>query len=147
MPNELNCQDLIEAFFSALGKRDINECETILAQLLSLSDQRPAYVPWCAYLEGILLNERDRDWAKAERIFNRLLKSDLDLPLRGRVLLALGLSYQYQGRWEDAIRAYGDALPLFTELDRPVDQVKAWKQMAICYRRGFTRGDFGSQAR
>ena len=146
MPNELNCQDLMEAFFSALGKRDINECETILAQLLSLSNQRPAYVPWCAYLEGILLNERDRDWAKAERIFNRLLKSDLDLPLHGRVLLALGLSYQYQGRWEDAIRAYGDALPLFTELDRPVDQVKAWKQMAICYRRGFTRGDFGPEA-
>jgi len=146
MLNESNGQDLIGAFFAALALRNLDECEAVLAQLESLSRQQPAYVPWCIYLRGILINERRRDWAKAERIFERLLKTDLDRPLRGRVLLALGRTYDYQGRWAEAIGAYERSLPIFAELAQPVDQVKAWKQIAIAYNNGFTRGDFGPQA-
>ena len=146
MLNESNGQNLIEAFFAALGLRSLDECDALLAQLQSLSRQQPAYVPWCVYFGGILINERRRDWAEAERIFDRLLKSDLDQPLRGRVLLALGRTYDYQGRWGEAICAYERSLPIFAELDQPVDQAKVWKQIAIAYNNGFTRGDFGPQA-
>jgi CHAT domain-containing protein/tetratricopeptide (TPR) repeat protein len=145
MQSEPGGQDLIEAFFAALEKRNLNQCEAVLMQLTSLSRQKPVYAPWCTYLRGILANERDRDWAEAERIFNHLLRTDLELPLRGRVLLALGRTCEYQGRWAEAICAYEDTLPLFVKLDRPVDQAKVWKQLAIAYRRGFTRGDLGSQ--
>jgi tetratricopeptide (TPR) repeat protein len=117
-----------------------------LAQLQSFSREQPAYEPWCAYFGGILTSERDHDWAEAERVFSRLLQADLNLPLRGRVLMALGKIYKYQGRWEEAIRAYEGTSPLFAALDSPIDQAKAWKQIAISYRRGFTRGDFGPQA-
>jgi CHAT domain-containing protein/tetratricopeptide (TPR) repeat protein len=146
MLNESNGQDLIEAFFAALELRNLDECEAVLAQLQSLSRQQPAYVPWCIYFGGILINERRRDWAEAEHIFDCLLKSDLDRPLRGRVLLALGRTYDYQGRWAEAIQTYERSLPIFAELDQPVDQAKVWKQIAIAYNNGFTRGDFGPQA-
>jgi CHAT domain-containing protein/tetratricopeptide (TPR) repeat protein len=146
MPSESNGQDLIEAFFAALELRNLDECEAVLTQLQSLSRQQPAYVPWCIYFGGILANEQDRDWAEAERVFSRLLQGDLDQPLHGRVLLALGRTYDYQGRWAEAICAYERCLPIFAELGQPVDQAKAWKQIAIAYNNGFTRGDFGPQA-
>jgi len=146
MLNESDGQKLIEAFFTALNLRDLDQCEAVLSQLQALAREQPAYEPWCAYLRGILANERDHDYAEAERIFNRLLQADLDPPLRGRVLLALGRTYHYQGRWADAIQAYERNLPIFTELGRSLDQAKIWKEMAISYRKGFTQGDFGPDA-
>ena len=146
MSKESNGQELIEAFFAALNLRDMDACEVALTHLQSLTRRQPTYEPWCAYLNGILVNERDRGWAEAERIFNRLLLTDLDPSLRGRVLLALGRTCEYLGQWEEAISAYEDTAVLFGELGRPVDQAKAWKHMAISYRRGFTRGDFGLDA-
>ncbi|RLC71500.1 MAG: hypothetical protein DRI81_17635, partial [Chloroflexi bacterium] len=143
MLKESDGQELIEAFFAALNLRDMDACEAALARLQSLARRRQKYEPWCAYLNGILLNERDRDWAEAERIFTRLLATDLELALRGRVLLALGRTCEYLGQWKEAIRAYDDAASLFAELDRFIDQAKAWKHMAISYRRGFSRGDLG----
>ena len=146
MPSESNGQNLIEAFFAALELRNLDGCEAALTQLQSLSHRQPTYVPWCAYLDGILINERHRDWARAERIFSHLLQGNLDQPLRGRVSLALGRTYDYQGRWAEAICAYERCLPIFAELVQPVDQAKVWKQIAISYNNGFTRGDFGPQA-
>jgi CHAT domain-containing protein/tetratricopeptide (TPR) repeat protein len=146
MLNESSGEDLIEAFFAALELRDLDQCEAVLAQLQLLARQQPAYVPWCVYFGGILANERDRDWAEAERVFSRLLQSDLDRPLRGRVLLALGRTYDYQGRWAEAICAYERSLPIFAELGQPVDEAKVWKQIAISYNNGFTQGDLGLQA-
>ena len=145
MLNESGGQELIETFFAALKLRELTQCETVLAQLQSLSREQPAYEPWCDYFDGILANERDHDWAEAERIFSHLLQTSLDPSLRSRVLLALGRTYEYQGRWDEAIHAYKDTLPLFAKLDSPIDQAKSWKQIAISYRRGFTRGDFDPQ--
>lgn len=146
MPNQPDGRELIADFFAALELKNLNQCENALAQLRDLARQRPAYAPWCDYLQGILVNERDRDWAQAERIFRRLLRTDLSPPLRARVLLALGRTYEYLGQWEDAIQAYEEALSVFTDLEQPVDQAKAWKHMAITHRRGFTQGDFGADA-
>jgi len=145
MSKTLDDQELIETFFAALRLRDLERCEVVLAQLQSLSCEQPDYAPWCLYFSGILASERDHDWAEAERRFSRLLQAELELSLRSRVLIALGNICKYQGRWEDAIRAYESALPIFAKLERPVDQVKAWKQIAISYRRGYTRGDLGAQ--
>jgi len=146
MSKEPNGRELIEAFFAALNLRDIDACAAALTRLQSLARRQPTYEPWCVYLHGVLLNERDRDWAEAERIFKRLLLADLDPLLRGRVLLALGRTCEYLGQWEEAIRAYEETASLFARLDRPVDQAKAWKHIAISYRRGFNRGDFGLDA-
>lgn len=146
MGNESDGQDLIEEFFAALEMMRLDRCEAMLAQLRTLASEQAAYVPWCTYFEGILANERDHDWAEAEGIFGYLLKTDLDPPLRGRVLLALGRTHEYQGRWAEAIRTYERSLPIFADLGQPLDQAKAWKDIAIACRKGFTRGDLGSDA-
>jgi CHAT domain-containing protein/tetratricopeptide (TPR) repeat protein len=146
MQNEYDGQDLIKAFFTALEMMCLDRCEAMLAQLQTLAAEQPVYAPWCTYLEGILANERDHDWAEAERIFTCLLQTDLDPPLHGRVLLALGRTYDYQGHWTEAIRAYERSLPIFADLGQPLDQAKAWKDIAIACRKGFTRGDLGSDA-
>jgi tetratricopeptide (TPR) repeat protein len=62
------------------------------------------------------------------------------------VLLALGRTHDYQGRWTEAIQVYEQSLPVFAQLGRPLDQAKAWKEIAISYRKGFTRGDLGPDA-
>ncbi|MFQ5855938.1 MAG: CHAT domain-containing protein [Anaerolineae bacterium] len=144
--SEPDSQGLIEAFFDSLNMRHLDRCQAVLVQLELISREQPAYVPWCNYFEGILANERDHDWAEAERVFRRLLQADLDLTLRSRVLLALGRTYGYQGRWADAIHAYEQSLLIFAELGQPVDQVKSWKQIAISYCKGFMQGDFGAKA-
>jgi CHAT domain-containing protein/tetratricopeptide (TPR) repeat protein len=146
MIQETDGQALISAFFQALEARLLDQCQVVLDKLRSLSQTQPAYVPWCAYFEGILANERDHNVARAEQIFSELAESDIDEALRGRALLALGVSYDYQGRWDDAIRTYHLSLPVFVALNQPFNQAKAWKEIAIAYRKGFSRGDFGDDA-
>lgn len=144
--HEPDAQDLIEAFFTALKLRQLERCETVLTRLRTLAREQPAYAPWCTYFDGILTSERDNDWAEAERIFRHLFRTDLSPDLQGRVLMALGNICKYQGHWEEAIDAYESTLPLFAELDRPIDRARAWKQMAIAYHQGYTQGDLGSEA-
>jgi len=143
MNKQADAEQQIQAFFEGLNLRKLEQCEAALAELQALARTLPAYGSWCDYFRGILANERDRDWAEAERIFTSLLRQELDLPLRGRVLLALGRTCHYLGHWAEAIRAYEASLPVFVELNRPIDQAKSWKEIAISYRRGFTQGDFG----
>ncbi len=142
MPNELEGQTLIDGFFAALKLRDLDQCETVLTRLQALAREQARYRPWRIYLSGILVSERDHDWVQAERIFNSVLQADPEPALEGRALMALGNVCKYQGGWQRAVRAYKDALALFEQLNRPIDQVKSWKQIAIAYRRGYTRGDF-----
>ncbi len=139
-------QELIRDFFTALTLRNLEQCQVVLTQLRKLSHEQPTYKHWCTYFGGILISEQEHDWAKAEYIFAHLLQADLDLLLRSRVLMALGKIHKYQGRWEEAIHDYQAALPLFAESNSPIDQAKAWKQIAISYCQGFTHGDFGPQA-
>ena len=146
MANNDHGQALIKAFFDALRLHELDRCARILDQLRELGERRSDNAAWAEYLRGILINERDHDWAAAERVFTALLETDLLLPLRGRVLIALGRTYHYLGRWPAAIDAYERSLPVFSELGQVVDQVKAWKEIAISYRRGFNHGDFGPEA-
>jgi CHAT domain-containing protein/tetratricopeptide (TPR) repeat protein len=142
--NVVDGETHIQAFFTALDVRHLEQCVAALVALQSLAQTQPAYESWSSYLSGILANERDHDWAEAERIFSSLLETDLEIRLRGRVLLALGRAYDYQGRWAEAIGVYDASLPIFQQLNQPINQAKAWKQLAIAYRNGFARGDFGA---
>jgi len=146
MANDLDSQGLIEAFFDALRLRDLERCRSLLRSLEALSRQQPSLKPTCTYMKGILAFEDDRDWAEAERTFTALLQTDLEPALRARVLYALGRSLDVQGRWEEAIAAFEQSLSISTQLQQTIEQAKAWKHMAISYRKGFTQGDFGPPA-
>ncbi|MCB8950357.1 MAG: CHAT domain-containing protein [Ardenticatenaceae bacterium] len=97
-----------------------------------------AYQPWCDYLGAVLNNEKDRDWAKAETVFQTLLERGVDDRLASRVRLALGNTCYYQGRWAEAIAVYQQ----ITDLEDPLTQIKVWKQIAVAAHNGFTRSDF-----
>ena len=144
MLNHRDGQELIDAFFAGLELRNLAQCTALVTKLQLLSKEQPIYDIWSKYFAGILANERDNDFAESERIFLNLLQLSLEQALRGRVYLALGRTYEYQGRWSDAICAYENSLSDFTELHEPFDQARVWKQIAITYRRGFTRGEFSS---
>lgn len=143
MQNNIDGQSVIGAFFHALEQRALADCEAAIAQLQVLTEQQPIFGLWSQYFEGILANERDHNWAKAEQIFRRLLQEELDLALRGRILVALGRTYEYQGTWLDAIDTHEQSLEIFIALDQPFEQAKAKKQIAIACCRGFIAGAFG----
>jgi len=139
-------QQLIDAFFSALGLMQLEQCQELLQALGELSKQAPAYQSWHTYLNGILANELHRDWATGEHTFRSLLETDLEPALHGRVLLALGRTYDYQGRWREALDIYEQCLHAFDRPDQAIDRAKIWKNMAITLEKGFTQGEFGDEA-
>ncbi len=139
-------ENIIQSFFTALELRHLETCTAALDQLQVLAQRQPVYASWCAYLEGVLANERDNDWARAERVFRTLLDDPvIAAPLRGRVLMALGLTYTFQARWRESIQTYETALVLFTEMQQPVDQAKAWKQIALCQYSQFMQAETDSR--
>lgn len=138
-------QVLIDAFLAALQRGELEACAAKLQQLRSLVETRPAFAPWCAYLAGILANERDHNLAEAERIFRELLAGELEPALRGRALYALGRTYDYQARWADAIDTFERCHALALRSGDTLEQVKAWKHIAISYNNGFACGDFGPE--
>lgn len=145
MHNNIDGQSVISAFFQALEQRALADCESAIAQLQVLTERQPIFGIWSQYFEGILANERDHNWARAERIFRRLLQENLELSLRGRILVALGRTHEYQGTWLDAIHTHEQSLEIFTALDQPFEQAKAKKQIAIACCRGFMAGAFGME--
>lgn len=141
-PPQAPADEPIEAFFAALSRRELERCEAILAALAA----EPGRAQWCAYLTALLANERDQNYGRAEAILRGLAAGDLAPELVGRVPLALGRTYDYQGRWAEAIAAYETSLPVFAARGATADQARAWKQIAIAYRNGFAQGDFGPEA-
>jgi tetratricopeptide (TPR) repeat protein len=145
MANERKSWDLIAAFLEAARLRHLDRCQEILKSLETLSGQQPIFKPWCGYLQGYLAFQTHR-WAKAERILTDLLQTELEPALRGRVLYTFARSIDAQGRWEEAIAAFGLSLSIFAELGQASEQARAWKHMAISLHKGFTQGDFGPAA-
>jgi CHAT domain-containing protein/tetratricopeptide (TPR) repeat protein len=139
-------QQLIDAFFKALGLVQLAQCRQLLHALEELARQAPEYLNWHTYLTGIMANELEHDWAKGQRIFTALLATDLEPAIHGRVLIALGRTYDYQGCWREALNVYEQCLKLFSRDDQVLDRVKIWKNMAITLEKGFTQSDFREDA-
>ncbi|NTU84945.1 MAG: CHAT domain-containing protein, partial [Chloroflexales bacterium] len=141
-PARAGGEALIAAFFEAMSRREIERCEAILAALAA----EPGREQWCVYFTALLVNERDHNYGRAEGLLRGLLAEGPEPALAGRVPLALGRTYDYQGRWAEAIAAYEQSLPVFAARGAVADQARAWKQIAIAYRNGFAQGDFGPEA-
>jgi CHAT domain-containing protein/tetratricopeptide (TPR) repeat protein len=142
MLNKPNGQRTIEKFLNALHLRHLDQCQSHLRALEALAHEQPLFEPWCSYLKGILAFEADRNWSKAERIFATLLQTTLEPELYGRVLYALGRTYDIQGRWDEAITTFEKIV----ELGQAAEKAKVRKHIAISYRNGFAQGDFGNEA-
>ncbi len=83
MSSETDGESLIAAFFAALEQRHLDQCAAVSEQLRILAQHQPGYRLWHLYFDGILANERDRNWARSEQIFSHLLEDELDHALQG----------------------------------------------------------------
>ena len=118
----MNCSDLgfVDQFISAISTRHLDRCEQILVELAVSARERRDLVPWHTYLTGILVIERDNDWACAERIYEKLLAAnDIDPLLRVRILRSLGIAYHYEGRWRKAVDTLMPSHELARDSERP----------------------------
>lgn len=139
-------EQLIDAFYTALGQMQLEQCQELLQTLKERARHAPDLKNWHTYLSGVLANECEHDWAKGERIFVSLLETDLESSLHQRVLIALGVTYRRQGRWHEALDIYGQCLDILDQPDQAIDRAKVWKNMAIVFDQGFTQGELGDQA-
>ena len=136
---------LVEAFFQALRLSQMDPCQRVLDELEAAALDDRSLLPWCSYLRGVLANERDQDWAAAERAFNALLDSPQPVPptLQARALLALGITLGYLGRWAEIVEVCTRSYELYRSLGLPFEQANALKQVVVAYSAGFTQGYYG----
>ncbi len=137
---------VVQEFFEAINLRKVEHCQTLLQSLESLAQIDVSLVPWSTFLRGVLVFESQNNWSQAEQIFSALLRTELDPPLRRRVLYALGRTADRQGHWKAAVEYYEQFSVSIQESDQILEKMKAWRQIAICYCRGYIQGDFDSSA-
>ena len=137
----IGVEDLFRAFTDALASNDINECDEIINHLQTNQIQVPQPIEWCTYFEAILFEERDQDWAKAVDSYKNLLDQlDWGDFLSGQVGLSLANAYYRQGLWEESVQSAEAALNHFTQLQLPLEQVKAKVRLAGALTDGFLQG-------
>jgi CHAT domain-containing protein/tetratricopeptide (TPR) repeat protein len=136
---------LVEAFFQALRLSQMDQCQAALAEMETVATDDPSLLPWCSYLRGVLANERDQDWAAAERAFNALLDLPQPAPpmLQARALLALGITLGYLGRWPEIADVCTRSYEIYRGLGLHFEQANALKQAVVGYSAGFTQGNYG----
>jgi CHAT domain-containing protein len=133
--------NLVAEFFQAVNLRKLALSHSLLTLLDEMASTQPQARPWAQYCRGILAFEETRDWGAAERIFNSMLASRLTFSMHARVLYALGRTYLIQGRWQEAIDTYEQLLQKTEPTGQPLEVVKARRQLAVCYCRGYASGD------
>ena len=63
---------LIDQFFKMLNHLQFEQANMILAEMRTKMVDYAHYDLWSTYLAGVLEQEKNRDWAKAERIFQQV---------------------------------------------------------------------------
>lgn len=141
---DIDCAQLVEAFYTAFNAGRFTDCHDLVARLEARCQNEPRFNLWQLLLEGILIYEQGRDWGELERRCLHILGVDMgDGLLTARAALALALGYAYTGRYAEAISLCQQCLPAFDALPLPIDQASARNLIAIASRLGFTQGDLG----
>ncbi len=146
--------DLVEAFYRAYNdtsgsqQHRLGRCQEIVDALRTCGETDGAYLAWSLLFEGILANERERDWGQGERLFRAALAAgqDRDPLLEARACLALAVTCHTLDRWIEAIAFGRQALDALVGLNKPIDVASAWTNMAIACSMGYTAGAFGAKS-
>lgn len=132
----------INAFFKALELRDFEQTDIILQKLYDLASQKNNYRIWATYLSGVLEQEKNNDWAKAETIFNRVLASQPPKEVEALVYLSKSIAYQRLGRWQRCMDAASMSAQLWGALDQPLRKATTFRQIGVACVGGYLAGDF-----
>jgi CHAT domain-containing protein/tetratricopeptide (TPR) repeat protein len=145
--------DLIETFYQTYNDTSgsqqdrLGRCELILDALRTCGEVDTTFRAWSLLFEGILANERERDWGQGERLFRAALAAGQghDLLIEARAALALGVTCHTLDRWSESIAFCRQALQALDGLDKPIDVASAWINMAIACTAGYIGGAFGQR--
>ncbi|MFZ2359349.1 MAG: CHAT domain-containing protein [Anaerolineae bacterium] len=145
--------DLIEAFYRAYNdtsgsqQQRLGRCQQIVEALRDCGKADGAYLAWSLLFDGILANERERDWGQGERLMRAALAASQgrDRLLEARACLALAVTCHTLDRWSEAIAFGRQALDALAGLDKPIDEASAWTNMAIACSMGYTAGAFDAR--
>ncbi len=80
-----------------------------------------------------------------QRIEQLIVLASTDLELQSRLHLALGRLYKHEGNLSAAVASYQQTLAIAKQLNLPLEQVKAWNNIATCLERGFWQGEYGAE--
>lgn len=139
---KLELAQLIAAFFDALDvHRQFDKAASIIADLRTAPIDADAYL-WADYFTGILAEEKERDWAQAEACYLQVLAQNLPALLKAQVFLSLGIAYDKQGRWDDALVACENSITQWQQVGDQIKLALALRQMAIVYCNGFDGGEY-----
>lgn len=100
---------------------------------------------WATYFTGILAEEKERNWAEAERHYLQLIAEDIEPILRAHVLLSLGLAYNNQARYQDSVQVCTESAAIWTRLNFPIKKAIVLRQLAISYGDGYKAGIYGQK--
>ncbi|MCO6452692.1 MAG: CHAT domain-containing protein [Caldilineales bacterium] len=141
--------ELVEAFYRTFNESDQDERvvrgSAILAELCQFAGHDPRYLGWSYLFEGILVTEEREDWGESERLFRKALAAnDATMPLLlARTQLALAVICAQQDRWLESLAFCRQSLPIFRELNLPVDIAMTLRYVAIARYEGYLHGEFG----
>jgi CHAT domain-containing protein/tetratricopeptide (TPR) repeat protein len=133
--------DYIAAFYTALRIRAFDRAVTAITQLATYGQTQPLYAGWAIYLTGILADEQERDWAKAEQLYQQVLATDPEASLFAHVQLSLGIALSKQARWAEAIAACEQSAQVWQMLNYPLKQAVVLRQLAVAHHDGFLQGE------
>lgn len=106
--------------------------------------EEPALLHHYQYLNGILCNERDHNYEKAETLFVGLLSEQIPDSFRAQINNGLATTFGYKGQWQKAIQINKDTLIIYKELSDPFEQAKVLNNIANICDMGFSNGDLDS---
>lgn len=139
--------ELKRVFMQSLNNRTYERCDEIIAQIERASLEEPSLVPYHLYFSATLLDERENNWDRAEKLYIEVLAfTSLPRRLHCDVLQSYSLLLRKQGLWNHALNKSREALAIADELDSADLQHKILVGEGIVYLQGFNAGDLGASA-
>ncbi|MEZ4707634.1 MAG: CHAT domain-containing protein [Caldilineaceae bacterium] len=145
MKQQNTYDNLINEFFKALELRDFEQTDETLQKLRGLGSRHDKYRFWANYLAGVLEQEKNNDWAKAEEIFDQVLAEHPPKEIEALIYLSQGIAYQRLGRWPQCLEVSTKSVLLWEALEQPLRKATLYRQIAIACFGGYLAGDFSME--
>lgn len=107
---------LNELYLAFMETSESTEFSRILSLTNNCSFAKQEHRDLILFFQGYLHNEKG-NYGNAAKIFLELLKeTNLQLELRARILIALGINYDYQGQFDHALEVYRQSIDIYNTL-------------------------------
>jgi CHAT domain-containing protein len=135
----LDAKELFERLVKAINRHDVKEVQRLVQAATPLLSRNPSLQHWHTYARGYLAlqtRQQPREALKALEAL-RAQHERLDPSLLGRVLNALGVAYEMNEQWDQAMRCYQESLAFQQTQGDELRQGITLYNMAIVHNKGW----------